>query len=91
MACEWKFADSEKIGVLMMFLPHLILANHFNQKGLDSNSEENRGREKIIYLDISDVFDCFESEKNIFFIFSFPFPHFLASEEKILNDLVITR
>lgn len=37
MACERNsfaiFADTEKIGILMMFLPHLILANHFNERG----------------------------------------------------------
>lgn len=25
-------AEAPKIGILMMFLPHLILANHFNEK-----------------------------------------------------------
>jgi hypothetical protein len=50
-----------EIGILMMFLPHLILANHLMKKGfLEGRLGEN-------YLDISDVFDRFGNEKNGFF------------------------
>lgn len=76
-----------EIGILMMFPPHLILANHFNEKGFSVSVKISRGKQggeglkngghQAYYLDISDVFDRFEMNKKLFLSrhnFSFPFP-----------------
>ena len=81
-----------KIGILMMFLPHLILANHFNEKGLCENidltgKKESEGN----YLDISDVFDRSKMKKWVFYLdiilLFFPFYSPLQTKKKVFRAI----
>lgn len=74
----------------MMFLPHLILANHFNEKGFCAYTVGMVEGETEHYLGISDGFDrCEMMEKTLLFLSWRNFSHLPHFDARSLARLLV--